>query len=156
MKLVPYEKWHNGILAKIAREVEPWAGNFGQREFDAIFNGRTGFSLENAKGEIVGSITFSDYYPGIDITVHNMVSREYHGRWLNRKICKEVFDHVFVKLGLGRCSTYLIEGCCDPVYAAVLEKLGFKNEGTRRRIFPVGEEMKDAIMFGLLKHERRW
>lgn len=149
MRLMPYEHNHNNRLVEIAKISEPWF-TYNADTFNAD---RTGFVILNNENKIVGSSLFSDYFVGADITIHNMVLPEYFGRWITRSIYKEVFDYPFVSLGLERCSTYIIDGFTDP---KAVERAGFTQEGIKRKLVEVDGVKRDVILYGMLKHERKW
>ncbi len=152
MRLIPYEYKHNARLMEIYKITEPWV-EFHRAKFDAWFAGREGFVLVSSCGKIVGAITFTNYQPNSDITIHCSVLPEYQKRWLTKSIYKQVFDVPFVKLGLERCSGFIIDGCTPRGFH---ERLGFKYEGTLRRSIRVQGEYRDVHLYGMTKDERRW
>lgn len=77
----------------------------------------------------------------------------FRGRGLMGRALSVLLDFAFERLDLHR-----IEADSDPRNSAsirVLERLGFQREGTlRERYFQLGE-VQDAVLFGLLRRERR-
>ena len=72
---------------------------------------------------------------------------------LAREALALALDHAFGTLGLRR-----VEADVDPRNAAsvaLLERLGFRHEGTLRERWFVAGELQDSAMFGLLAHEWR-
>ena len=151
MHLEPYEYKHNACLIEIAKVSEPWI-KWHRALFDASLAGREGFVVVSG-GKIAGCITFSDYNPDADITIHCSIHPEYHKRWLTKTIYKQVFDFPFVTLGLKRCSGYIISGC-TPI--GFHERLGFKEEGIRRQAVVINGTPRDIYLYGMLESERRW
>jgi [ribosomal protein S5]-alanine N-acetyltransferase len=79
------------------------------------------------------------------------LAREWWGRGLMRDGLATLLDFAFETLGLRR-----IEADVDPrnrLSAELLERLGFKREGTMRERWNVGGEVQDAAIYGLLARE---
>jgi [ribosomal protein S5]-alanine N-acetyltransferase len=79
------------------------------------------------------------------------LGREWWGKGLMRDGLVTLLDFAFGELGLRR-----IEADVDPrnrLSAELLERLGFKREGTMRERWNVGGELQDAAMYGLLARE---
>jgi RimJ/RimL family protein N-acetyltransferase len=152
MHLEPYEYKHNARLMEIAKISEPWI-EWHRALFDASLAGRQGFVIVDRKSLIIGCITYSDYHTGSDVTIHCSVLPDHHGRWLTKAIYKQVFDYVFITLGLPRCSGYLIEGCTPLGFH---ERLGFKKEGIKRDLVRIQETLRNVHIYGMLESERRW
>jgi [ribosomal protein S5]-alanine N-acetyltransferase len=79
------------------------------------------------------------------------LGRQWWGRGLMRDGLVTLLDFAFGELGLRR-----IEADVDPrnrLSAELLERLGFKREGTMRERWNVGGELQDAAIYGLLARE---
>ena len=137
---------------EIVKITEPWF-EYNRASFDGMMAGREGFVLVASDGKIIGAITFSNYQPGSDITIHCTVLSEYQKRWLTKAIYKQVFDVPFITLGLERCGGFVIEGCTPQGFH---ERLGFKQEGTLRKFVKIKGEYRNVHIYGMLKEERRW
>ncbi|MFZ4856135.1 MAG: GNAT family N-acetyltransferase [Desulfuromonadaceae bacterium] len=153
MYLVPLEYRHHAELMEVVKIAEPWM-YIHRAAFDAILGGREGFVLVDAAGRIKGAITYSDYRPGVDVIVHCTVHPDCHRKWLTKKIYTQVFDHVFVTLGLHRCSGHRVSGTLTP--DTFHERLGFVHEGTIRQGARIQGELQDVFIYGMLKEDRRW
>jgi RimJ/RimL family protein N-acetyltransferase len=80
-----------------------------------------------------------------------MIGRASWGRGLAREAVRLIVQHAFRTVGLHR-----LEADTDPRNArsmALLERLGFRQEGLLRERWWVGGEPADTAFFGLLAHE---
>jgi [ribosomal protein S5]-alanine N-acetyltransferase len=78
--------------------------------------------------------------------------RDRWGRGLALEACRAVLAHGFGPLGLNR-----VEACADAANArsiGLLERLGFRHEGTRRQYVWEDDGWHDSLVFGLLAGER--
>ena len=116
---------------------------------------RQGFVVKNNEGRMVGCISFSDYIPEQDITIHCFIDPEYHGKWATKSIYNVIFDYAFEHLGVNRVSGFSVVGVTDRA-GRFLEALGFKKEGTLRQRIKRTDGFYDVNLYGLLKNERRW
>jgi RimJ/RimL family protein N-acetyltransferase len=81
------------------------------------------------------------------------IRRDLWGRGLGTEAVSTLIAFAFETLGLRR-----IEADADPRNTAsirVLEKLGFAREGLLRERWEIDGEIQDAIVFGLLRRDRR-
>jgi RimJ/RimL family protein N-acetyltransferase len=81
------------------------------------------------------------------------IRRDLWGRGLGTEAVATLIAFAFEALGLRR-----IEADADPRNTAsirVLEKLGFAREGLLRERWEIDGEIQDAIVFGLLRRDRR-
>ena len=146
---------HHKVLYEIAMTSEPYDSNMTEVAFCSTMATREGFVVVDKDGQIVGCISFSDFTPGIDILVHCTVRAEKQGRWVTRKMLREVFGYVFYSLDLPRVSGFCVPGKSD-VAGDFLLQLGFKLEGIRRQTVKLPDGLHDVKLFGMLRDECRW
>lgn len=148
---------HYKALHEIALRAETSDCPMPYLHFERLMSGRQGYVIVTHNGELAGCVSFDNYTPDLDITIHCFIDPKHHGRWaLRRSFYKEIFDYLFGDLGLVRVSGYSVRGISDKAGKFLLG-LGFKHEGTiRQRIQKPDGKIYDADMYGLLKDERRW
>lgn len=142
-------------LYDVYMDAEPYY-IYDYETFLVAMNQRQGYVIVDGALPI-GAITFSDYIPGCDITIHAFVHPEYQKRWATkRQWYKIIFSYPFEILKLPRVSAYLPV----PYYGHVesfLKKLGFKLEGIMRKKSKwLDGSYCDIAIYGLLKEEQRW
>lgn len=145
---------HYPALYEIHRRTHsPNCGSF--EEFKKLFDTRSGFVVR-MHDRIIGAISFSDWIPEHDITIHCFIDPDYHGKWaLCRRHYRSVFDYCFIGLQLKRVSGFCIPGISDAA-GRMLLGLGFKDEGMlRQKIkYPDGK-IYDIKLYGLLRKEQK-
>ena len=122
--------------------------------FTVNMNARKGFMVFTDDDKMIGCISMSNYVPGLDIMCHITVDPDYHGKWYNMDLHKQVSDYVFNELDVVRASAYYFEGINDRT-GRFLEKIGFTHEGCIRNGVKDGDKFCNVHMYGLLKEERR-
>lgn len=104
---------------------------------------------ERSSGEPVGVTGFVDHGDGV-AEVGFLLAAAFHGRGYGteqlRAICRSAFDAGFRKL------TAMVTAGND-ASRAVLERVGFVQEGTLRESFFLAGRWQDDWIFGLLKRE---
>lgn len=149
---------HYKALYEIMKRAEPYScGPMPYSSFERTMSGRQGYVIITKDGELAGCISFDNYTPGVDVTIHCFIDPEHHGRWaLKRSFYKEIFDYLFCDTALLRVSGYSICGVSDKA-GRFLERLGFKHEGKIRQGIKMPDgNVYDVNLYGLLKNERRW
>jgi RimJ/RimL family protein N-acetyltransferase len=145
---------HHAVLYEIAMRAEPFRSNMTLMEFQSVMNAREGFVLTRS-GEIIGLVSYSDYVPKIDITIHCFVEPKHQRRWVNRPGLKITYDYPFTELGLPRVSSYSVIGLSD-IAGQFLLAMGFKEEGCKRRSYLLEGQYYDVKHYGMLKEECPW
>lgn len=113
-------------------------------------------------GEMAGQLNVSNMTYGSlsSATIGYWVSQRFAGKGLTPTAVALATDHVFFELGLHR-----MEICIRPENTPslrVVEKLGFRYEGLRRRYIHINGEWRDHFTFALVAEEvprgvlRRW
>jgi ribosomal-protein-alanine N-acetyltransferase len=114
------------------------------------------------KDEVAGQLNVSSIMYGslASATIGYWVSERFAGRGLTPTAVALATDYCFFQLGLHR-----MEICIRPENAPslrVVEKLGFRYEGLRRRFIHIDGDWRDHFCFGLTVEEvpqgvlRRW
>jgi RimJ/RimL family protein N-acetyltransferase len=154
MRIVPLDKRHYTALHEIVKASEPWP-SVGLEEFRTILDGRLGYTILNGKGEIIGTVNFSEHVPKCNALIHCYVLPRYQRRWCTRAILAEIGDYAFNVLKLKRISGISIIGKTDDA-GKFLEALGFKKEGIIRQGFMFPDKCLDVKLYGMLRNECRW
>lgn len=156
MKLIPLKEEHYRALFKVVQIAEPFGDPATFDEFFEAMESRTGFVVCNAEGDVIGSVTYDNYVPSVDIVLHVTVLPEFHGRWINRSILKQTFSYPFIDLDLRRLSGFSIKGVTDKG-GETLERLGFQPEGNKREGVLLSDgKYHDLILYGMLREECKW
>lgn len=145
---------HYPALWKLFIEVEGNGQEITPKDFVEELETREGWVLLDNEN-IVGCISLSDYQPNSDVTIHATVRPQYHGKWANRKLLKDIANKVFNELSLPRVSSYSIYGITGHI-ATLLKRIGFRYEGTKRKAFWFHTEYKDLALYGMLREECKW
>jgi len=95
----------------------------------------------------VGIVYLTDIKPGYEATAHiNFWDRRLKGR---EELCRELAKHVFLKLKLHRLVAEI------PLYSLptinMVEKVGFKKEGRKRKAARYKQEWWDVNMYSMLE-----
>lgn len=117
---------------------------------------RTGSGLPfvvEVDGEFAGQLNVSGMTYGslASATIGYWVAARFAGRGVTPTAVALATDHVFFSLGLHR-----MEICIRPENAAslrVVEKLGFRYEGCRRRYIHIDGDWRDHLCFALVREE---
>lgn len=107
------------------------------------------------EGEFAGQLNVSGITYGSlsSATLGYWVSRRFAGKGITPKAVALATDHCFFQMGLHR-----MEICIRPENAAslrVVEKLGFRYEGLRRRYIHIDGDWRDHFCFALVAEEVR-
>jgi RimJ/RimL family protein N-acetyltransferase len=107
----------------------------------------TALGVLDAAGAAIGGAVFSGYSgANIDITI-------YGPRALTRPAIRATFRYVFGQLRCARLTARCKRS--NVAMRRLLERLGFRHEGTQRRYWGEGRE-NDALLYGMTKDECRW
>lgn len=79
------------------------------------------------------------------------VSKDYEGQGIMFRLCEEVIDYAFNQLHLNRIMANYMPG--NRRSAALLERLGFKVEGTAMRYLKINGKWEDHVLSSLLNPE---
>lgn len=154
--------------------LRPWEATspYAPRSFDMrasirslLANARSGGGLPlvmEYDGEFAGQLNVSGITYGSlsSATLGYWVSERFAGKSVTPTSVALATDHCFSQLGLHR-----IEICIRPENVPslrVVEKLGFRYEGLRRRYIHINGDWRDHFCFGLVREEvpggvlRRW
>lgn len=151
MTLVTLQPTHYPVLYDITKVTDIWVARTPQ-EHNEFFSKCSGWVVEH-KGKVVGYIILMNHIPYMDIHIHCSVLPEYQSKWMTRKIYATVFNTIFKELLLPRCTSYIIDGYSHPTF---LSRLGFKQEGTVRKGYIVGDKWCDVHLYSMLAEEQRW
>lgn len=98
-------------------------------------------------GELAGGVVYSEYR-GHDIRANIAATSP---RWLSRDVLWQLFTYPFKQLECARITVIVSDD--NPRSERLARWLGFTPEGRLRAGMSMG---KDALVFGMLKHECRW
>ena len=143
------------------QEWQPWAVDDYSEEhaMDWIKRSRDGYAEDgqfNAlilqDGRFIGSIGFHDLDPkNKHAAIGYWIDREYEGRGIITRCCRELIDYLFDSMGLNRVQ---INCAVENLRSrAVPERLGFKLEGTLRQTEILKDKSGNWAVYGLLKSE---
>ena len=106
-------------------------------------------SLVYELGDEIGIAAATDVIPGLNANFHLvMLDRKLAGREpLIMQVVREMFD----KLQLRRLTVSFPHDRATT--KKLFERMGFRREGRLRNAFPYDNELKDLIIYGLLKEE---
>lgn len=98
--------------------------------------------------DLIAAVVYTDYHKDRSIEM-SIVSID--SRWATRHNLKRFFAYPFIQLKLKRVQA--VVSVHNEGAISMLERLGFKREGTHRCAYWDG---KDAHSYGMLKHECRY
>lgn len=143
-------------LYEVVLRNEPFASELTptMSHFQTIMQDVEGFCLRD-RGKLAGAITFNYLVPLVDVFIHAVIDLPCRKYWANRTIGRKIGEYAFGELSLPRISSYGISDV-TPEAMKFLLRLGFKQEGLRRRAARFPDGYHDVILFGVLKEEWRW
>lgn len=103
--------------------------------------------LSKDRSTLIGGVVYHNY-DGSNIMADIAATSP---RWCSRSTLKAIFDYPFVQLGCRRVTCKVSSG--NKRSSRLAERLGFQREGLLREGGIGGE---DAIIYGILKSERRY
>lgn len=154
VKIIELQPDHINSLYDVCLEAEGNGAGMTLLAFISMMNQREGWAIFN-NDKLIGSITLSDFVPKLDIILHCSILKEYHGRWLNRKILNTVYGRIFNELELPKVSSYSISGVTDKA-EKLLKAMGFEQDGKLRKGAMVSGEYYPLKIFTMLREECRW
>ena len=87
-----YDSLHPNHYLDIWKLFNKVEGNLQQiqlPEFWKEMENRIGWVLFD-ENRLIGCVSLSNYCPNSDIVIHATIYPEYHGKWINRKLLKEI------------------------------------------------------------------
>ncbi len=104
------------------------------------------------KGEMAGTISLHNINLKLkSVEIGYWVGERFQGKGIVTKSCQALIDYAFNALQLERVEIRAAVGNIKS--QAVPLRLGFKHEGTLRRILPTIRGLEDGCIYGLLKEE---
>ncbi len=138
------------ILAGQREQVAKWVTS-RIRHQEPMITGYEALGALDSQGNLIGGFIYCEHRPcpgGGSIAIIASGERG----WLSRGNLKVFLgDYPFKQLGCHRISAMVAKS--NKKARHVIERLGFRNEGTIRGAFAPG---KDGIFYGLLKEESRF
>ncbi|SPE42920.1 putative Uncharacterized N-acetyltransferase YnaD [Candidatus Sulfopaludibacter sp. SbA3] len=108
-------------------------------------------AITDASSELVGLCGIVILRGAEEGEIWYLIKPEYWGRGLATNAAAELIEFGFTELALHR-----IWACClpeNPASAKVLEKIGMRREGLRKRNLKIHGEWKDSILYAVLTDE---
>jgi len=143
-RFLPYATWTS------MADAQAWFGRTSARHDDG--SAMQLVVAERASGRVIGSCLLFHFEPGSDrAEIGYVLGRDHWGRGVMQEALPAVIGHAFGPMGLRR-----LEAEVDPRNGAserVLLRLGFTREGLLRQRWAGKGEVKDALVFGLLRDE---
>lgn len=109
------------------------------------------WAIRDAEESLIGVVGFKDLLPAFRAEVGYWIARERRGQGIASAAMHVACAHAFVDHNLARIVAHVFPR--NPASARVLEKCGFRREGHLRKHFQKGEQLLDAIVYGLLREE---
>ena len=137
--------WPPVSLARIRKDVEEkMLLRFERDEFFWV--------IEDPTGSAVGSISTHRCEPRTGVFRYGVsVAREHRRRGYASEAVTLVLKYYFEELRYQKCLVGVHSN--NPASVALHEKLGFRREGTLRRMFYTGGRFYDEFYYGMLKEE---
>ena len=111
--------------------------------------GATFAIILKTSGELVGAISLMSIEAGHQAELGYWIGVPYWGRGLCSEAAQAVVDYAFTELGLARLHASHFSR--NPASGRVLEKLGFRHEGTRRGHVRKWGTLEDLEIYGLIR-----
>ena len=154
-KLVDLKPEHYQDLYRVVMISEPYMSVFSFTQFASAMRTKYEGWVVVDNDLVIGSVLYSDFSPQLDILLHVTIDPRCHGRWVTRGMLRQAFDVPFNTLMLPRVSGYCVVGVSDYT-GLMLQRLGFKEEGIKRKSTIIGDNIRDVKIFGMLREECRW
>lgn len=118
----------------------------------ASTKGRIMFTIENEKGNNIGSINLNriDERNGT-FSIGIIIDKQYRGKGYGTSAMNILLKYAFFERRLHKFNDYVLEGNEGSV--KMMEKLGCIQEGVRRQVVYMDGQYVDLILFGLTKDE---
>lgn len=155
IQMVPMFPAHSKWLYEIMRDHDPLFCSPSIEHLMACLEKVEGWSVV-VENKIVGMVGFTDFKPGLTVTIHGVVHPEWRRKWITRKNLSMVFGKPFIELDLPRVDGYMVVGLNDQDLSPFFAKLGFTQEGYKRNGFLLKGRLYDLIEVGMLREDCRW
>lgn len=147
----PARRLVNYLVELPATEAEARAFVARFKDFDESA-GRIMFTIENRQGEVVGGVNLN----GIDerngtFGIGMQIDRDHRGRGYGAAAMRLVLRYAFFERRLHKYNGSVLEG--NAASAAMLKKVGCREEGRRRQTVFTDSRYHDEILFGLTRDE---
>jgi ribosomal-protein-alanine N-acetyltransferase len=111
------------------------------------------FAIRVAEDKLIGVVGADSLEPGITHTaeIGYWLARPFWGKGIMTDAVRAYVEYAFGELQLLRLTAHVLE--FNAGSARVLEKNGFKLEGSMRKHFRKDEQLLDARLYGLLKRD---
>lgn len=120
--------------------------------FNLLANPSTIIYLLQEENAVIGIIFFTNLIPGRDAIVNACIfEKEYRGKGKILEIYKQITRSVKEKYFLESCETYVRED--NIVSQKLLEKIGFKEVGIRRKKNLMEGEMRNLKIYDIIREE---
>lgn len=146
----PMERKDYIEIYKLSNSIEPYKEYNYFDQFCQILDKRRGFTIWS-ENKLIGLLSYSDYFPGITVTIHFLQKPGV----LNKSIVKKAFKFPFNDLLVPRLISYSIIDITDNA-GHFLKRLGFRLEGTLKEAARMPNGIKDVEIYGMLKRECKW
>ena len=147
----PLDKKDYRAIFSMSKRLEPYPEYSYYDHFCSLLDSRRGFTFWNKGDELVAFLSYSDFIPGTQVTIHFM--NESGG--LNREVVKKAFGFPFNDLHVPILVSYSVTGRTDNA-EKFLQRLGFTLEGVRREAARLPDGPRDIKLYGMLRRECRW
>jgi RimJ/RimL family protein N-acetyltransferase len=151
--IAPLAREHYRELLKLIQVAEPFKGYQPYDQLCQTMDNRRGFTYW-VGGEMVGCITFSDFFPGSSVMIHAAFHPK-HRDAMNRRVMRHAFGFAFNTLKVRRVTTVCIKGVTEGI-VKFLKGMGFKQEGKLRKAVELQEGIHDLLLFGMLREDCKW
>jgi len=147
----PLDKKDYRAVYDLSKRLEPYPEYNYYDQLSDVLDTRRGFTVWNGNGKLVAFLSYSDFMPGVQVTIHFL--NEPGG--LNRAVVRKAFGFPFNDLQVPVLVSYSIKGLTDKA-GDFLKRLGFRPEGVRKEAARLPDGPRDVEMFGMLARECRW
>ncbi len=154
IELKPLGSSNHSALFELAMKAEPYVAGMSLEAFKVMMTKREGWTVWDGP-KLIGCVSLSDFQPGVAIAMHLFIDPDYHGRWLTKRVLKEIFSFVFIDLDLPRVSGFLVVDISDSAGGFLL-KLGFLKEGEIRKGVQLQGGLHNVVLYGMMREECRW
>ncbi|XMB85807.1 GNAT family protein [Mycoplasmatota bacterium WC44] len=108
--------------------------------------------VDNESNKMIGNIMFFDLSEKDKrVEVGYILNKKYWGKGFITEALKEFVNYIFITLNLNKISAQIVDGNIGS--KNVLEKNGFKLEGTLRENYLYENGFKDLLVYSILKSE---
>ena len=166
LKLRDWRELEN-ILKSQRRWLEPWEATVpgGSKQLDVkgmvrslLRQHRDGSAIAaiiEYKGKMVGQVNVANILYGSvsSGSIGYWISEKYAGKGITPTAVALVVDYMFIRMGLHRAEIAIRPE--NKASLRIVEKLGFRHEGTKHRYIHIDGDWRDHEIFGLTREEAR-